>query len=132
MDSRTGESITAHQAESSVFIWAVPNPLFFRIHHVENPLFTRTRIYHIEVRFNHNLRRALGLHKAYFNFQVWTTSMRASGQRYLNRFKLLVMSYLDSLGVIGINNVIRAVRFATDKSYVTDVLENHEIKFKIY
>nr|ALT83528.1 replication enhancement protein [Rhynchosia golden mosaic Yucatan virus] len=132
MDSRTGESITAAQAESSVFIWEIPNPLYFRIHHVENPLFTRTRIYHIEVRFNHNLRKALGLHKAFFNFQVWTTSMTASGQRYLSRFKLLVMSYLDSLGVIGINNVIRAVRFATDKSYVTDVLENHEIKFKIY
>nr|ALC76561.1 replication enhancement protein [Tobacco yellow crinkle virus] len=132
MDSRTGESITAAQAENSVFIWEIANPLYFRIHHVENPLYTRTRIYHIEVRFNHNLRKALGLHKAFFNFQVWTTSMAASGQRYLNRFKLLVMSYLDSLGVIGINNVIRAVRFATDKSYVTDVLENHEIKFKIY
>ncbi|ACJ46586.1 replication enhancement protein [Tobacco begomovirus - [Cuba:Granma:2007]] len=133
MDSRTGESITAAQAENnSVFIWETPNPLYFKIHHVENPLYTRTRIYHIEVRFNYNLRKALGLHKAFFNFQVWTTSMTASGQRYLSRFKLLVMSYLDSLGVIGINNVIRAVRFATDKSYVTDVLENHEIKFKIY
>nr|ALC76571.1 replication enhancement protein [Rhynchosia golden mosaic Yucatan virus] len=132
MDSRTGESITAAQAESSVFIWEIPNPLYFKIHHVENPLYTTTRIYHIEVRFNHNLRKALGLHKAFFNFQVWTTSMTASGQRYLSRFKLLVMSYLDTLGVIGINNVIRAVRFATDKSYVTDVLENHEIKFKIY
>nr|CRI68345.1 Replication enhancer protein [Pepper golden mosaic virus] len=132
MDSRTGESITVDQAENSVFIWEVPNPLFFRIHHVEDPLFTRTRIYHIEVRFNHNLRRALALHKAYLRFQVWTTSMTASGTTYLNRFKFRVMLYLHRLGAIGINNVIRAVRFATDGSYVNYVLENHEIKIKLY
>nr|ABA26619.1 REn [Cabbage leaf curl Jamaica virus] len=132
MDSRTGESITVAQAENSVFIWEVPNPLYFRIRHVEDPLYTRTRIYHIEVRFNHNLRKALDLHKAYFNFQVWTTSMRASGPTYLSRFKCLVMSHLDNLGVIGINHVIRAVRFATDRPYVTHVHENHQIKFKIY
>nr|AFQ00683.1 AC3 [Pepper golden mosaic virus] len=132
MDSRTGESITVRQAENSVFIWEVPNPLFFRIQRVEAPLDTRTRIYHIEVRFNHNLRRALALHKAFLHFQVWTTSMTASGTTYLNRFKFRVMLYLHRLGAIGINNVIRAVRFATDKSYVNYVLENHEIKYKFY
>nr|UFT26556.1 replication enhancer protein [Bean leaf crumple virus] len=132
MDSRTGESITAHQAENSVFIWEVPNPLYFKMNLVEDPIYTRTRIYHIQIRFNHNLRKMLGLHKAFMNFQVWTTSVRASGTTYLNRFRYLVLLYLDRLGLIGINNVIRAVRFATDKSYVNYVLENHEIKFKFY
>ncbi|ART33326.1 replication enhancement protein [Bean leaf crumple virus] len=132
MDSRTGESITAHQAENSVFIWEVPNPLYFKMNLVEDPLYTRTRIYHIQVRFNHNLRKELGLHKAFLNFQVWTTLVRASGTTYLNRFRYLVLLYLDRIGVIGINNVIRAVRFATDKSYVNYILENHEIKFKFY
>nr|QCI56050.1 Replication enhancer protein [Tomato chino La Paz virus] len=132
MDSRTGESITAEQAESSVFIWEVPNPLYFTIHRVEDPIHTNTRIYHIQIRFNHNLRKALHLHKAYLNYQIWTTSVRASGTKYLNRFKYLVLLYLDRLGVICINNVIRAVRFATDKSYVNHVLENYSIKFKIY
>ncbi|AFV48345.1 rep-interacting protein [Blechum interveinal chlorosis virus] len=132
MDSRTEESITARQAESSVFIWKVPNPLFFMIHKVEDPPYTTTRIYSIQIRFNHNLRKELNLHKAYFNFQIWTTSIRASGMDYLNRFKHLVMLYLNQLGVIGINNVIRAVRFATLKSYVNHVLENHEIQFKLY
>nr|AEY94441.1 replication enhancer protein [Pepper golden mosaic virus] len=132
MDSRTGESITARQAENFLFIWEVPNPLFFRIHRVEASLDTRTRIYHIEVRFNHNLRRSLALHKHILHFQVWTTSMTASGTIYLNRFKFRVMLYLHRLGAIRINNVIRAVRFATDKSYVNYVLEHHEIKFKLY
>ncbi|AAQ21059.1 replication enhancer protein [Tomato chino La Paz virus - [Baja California Sur]] len=132
MDSRTGESITADQAENSVFIWEVPNPLYFTIIDVEDPIYTNTRIYHIQIRFNHNLRKALNLHKAYLNYQIWTTSVRASGTNYLSRFKYLVLLYLDRLGVICINNVIRAVRFATDKSYVNHVLENHSIKFKIY
>ncbi|QCG75874.1 replication enhancer protein [Tomato twisted leaf virus] len=132
MDSRTGENITVRQAESSVFIWEVPNPLYFKIQQVEDPIHTSLRIYHIQIRFNHNLRRALNLHKAFLNFQVWTTSVRASGTTYLNRFRYLVLLYLDRIGVIGINNVIRAVRFATDKSYVNYVHENHEIKFNFY
>ncbi|QIR81989.1 REn [Bean bushy stunt virus] len=132
MDLRTGERITAHQAESGVYIWEIENPLYFRIYHVEDPVYTRTRIFHVQIRFNHNLRKALALHKAYLNFQVWTTLTTVSGTTYLNRFKYLVMLYLDRLGVICINNVIRAVSFATDKTYVNVVLENHEIKFKIY
>nr|AFD54512.1 replication-enhancer protein [Macroptilium yellow spot virus]AFD54536.1 replication-enhancer protein [Macroptilium yellow spot virus]AFX60585.1 REN [Macroptilium yellow spot virus]AFX60610.1 REN [Macroptilium yellow spot virus]AFX60670.1 REN [Macroptilium yellow spot virus] len=132
MDSRTGELITAHQAESGVYIWEISNPLYFKINNVEDPLHTMTRIYHVQIRFNHNLRKALALHKAYLNFQVWTISLRASGTTYLVRFKYLVMLYLERIGVISLNNVIRAVRFATDKSYVNYVLENHEIKFKFY
>ncbi|ALK03454.1 replication enhancer protein [Whitefly-associated begomovirus 3] len=132
MDSRTGELITVRQAENGVYIWEITNPLYFKIYGVEDLLYTRTRVYHLQIRFNHNLRRALHLHKAYLNFQVWTTSMTASGSTYLARFRQLVNMYLDQLGVISVNNVIRAVRFATDRSYVSYVLENHAIKFKIY
>ncbi|UWJ07341.1 replication-enhancer protein [Begomovirus paulistiensis] len=132
MDSRTGEFITAPQAENGVYTWEITNPLYFRIIRVEDPIYTNTRVYHIQIRFNHNLRKALDLHKCFLNFQVWTTSLTASGTIYLNRFKYLVNMYLDQVGVISINLVIRAVRFATDRSYVNHVLENHSIKYKIY
>nr|ABM45867.1 replication enhancer protein [Tomato mosaic Havana virus]ALK03469.1 replication enhancer protein [Tomato mosaic Havana virus] len=132
MDSRTGDIITARRAENGVFIWEIENPLYFKINRVEEPLYTRSKVYHIQIRFNHNLRRALHLHKAFLNFQVWTTSMTASGSTYLARFRHFVIVYLDQLGVISLNNVIRAVRFATDRHYVHDVLENHSIKFKFY
>ncbi|ANY43212.1 replication enhancement protein [Croton golden mosaic virus] len=132
MDSRTGELITARQAESGVYIWEIINPLYFRINGVEDPQYTRTRIFHVQIRFNHNLRNQLHLHKAYLNFQVWTTSLTTSGTSYLVRFRQLVLMYLDQLGVISINNVIRAVRFATDRQYVHSVIENHIIKYKIY
>nr|AEY68346.1 replication enhancer protein [Squash yellow mild mottle virus] len=132
MDLRTWEDITVYQAENSGFIWEVPNPLYFKIYNVEDPLYTHTRIYHIQIRFNHNLRRALNLHKAYLNFQVWTESIRASGTNYLNRFRHLVILYLDRLRFVGLNNVIRACSWATDRSYVTGVIEDHKIKFNIY
>nr|UWJ07346.1 replication-enhancer protein [Begomovirus paulistiensis] len=132
MDSRTGEFITAPQAENGVYTWEITNPLYFRIIRVEDPIYTNTRVYHIQIRFNHNLRKALDLHKCFINFQVWTTSLTASGTTYLNRFKYLVNMYLDQVGVISINLVIRAVRFATDRFYVNHVLENHSIKYKIY
>ncbi|AEF12621.1 replication enhancer [Chenopodium leaf curl virus] len=132
MDSRTGELITAAQAENGVFIWEIENPLYFRIDRVEEPAYTSSRVYHIQIRANHNLRRVLDLHKAFLTFQVWTTSLTASGTTYLNRFRQLVNMYLDQLGVISINNVIRAASFATDRSYVTNVLFRHSIKFKIY
>ncbi|QHQ74287.1 replication enhancer protein [Sida interveinal bright yellow virus] len=132
MDSRTGELITAPQAEDGVYIWEIENPLYFKMYRVEDLIYTNTRVYNVQIRFNHNLRKALHLHKAYLNFQVWTTSMTASGSSYLNRFRHLVNMYLDMLGVISLNNVIRAVRFATDRSYVNYVLEDHSIKFKLY
>nr|QQL13376.1 replication enhancer protein [Malvaviscus yellow mosaic virus] len=132
MDSRTGELITAPQAENGVYIWEISNPLYFKIYMVEDPPYTTSRVYHIQIRFNHNLRRALDLHKCFLNFQVWTTSIQASGLTYLNRFKYLVLMYLEQLGVITINNVIRAVRFATARRYVNYVLENHSIKLNLY
>nr|UBR90462.1 replication-enhancer protein [Cnidoscolus mosaic leaf deformation virus] len=132
MDIRTGEPITAPQAQNGVFIWEVPNPLYFKIINVENLPYTNTRVYHLQIRFNHNLRKALDLHKCFLNFQVWTTSLTASGRTYLSRFTYLVNMYLDQVGVISINLVIRAVRFATDRVYVNHVLENHSIKYKLY
>nr|UBR90624.1 replication-enhancer protein [Cnidoscolus mosaic leaf deformation virus] len=132
MDTRTGEPITAPQAQNGVFIWEVPNPLYFKIINVEDLMYTNTRVYHVQIRFNHNLRKALDLHKCFLNFQVWTTSLTASGRTYLSRFTYLVNMYLDQVGVISINLVIRAVRFATDRVYVNHVLENHSIKYKLY
>ncbi|QHB15493.1 AC3 [Papaya begomovirus 2] len=132
MDSRTGENITASQAENSVFIWEIQNPLYFKLVSVEDPPWTNTRIYHVQIRFNHNLRRALGLHKAFLNFQIWTTRIQASGMTYLNRFKYLVLLYLDETHLISLNNVIRAVRCATNRAYVHAVIEQHSIKFNIY
>nr|UZH24577.1 replication enhancer protein [Chayote yellow mosaic virus] len=133
MDLRTGELITAHQAQNSVFIWELTNPLYFKIvDHIERPN-TNHDILSIQIRFNHNLRKALGIHKCFLNFRVWTT-LRPQTGRFLRVFKTQVLKYLDSVHVISINFVIRAVAHVLNSvlTGTIDVIENHEIKFNVY
>ncbi|QGA69837.1 replication enhancer protein [Ocimum golden mosaic virus] len=134
MDLRTGELITAPQARNGVFIWQINNPLYFTItHHDKRPFNNNHDIISVQIRFNHNMRKELGIHKCFLNFQVWTTLQPRIGH-FLRVFKFQVLKYLDSLGVISINNVIRAVDHVLYNVIVNtlQVKENHEIKFNIY
>nr|QJA07400.1 replication enhancement protein [Tomato leaf curl Uganda virus] len=134
MDSRTGEYITAHQAMSGVNIWEIQNPLYFKItDHNIRPFNTNHDIISIQIRFNHNLRKELGIHKCFLNFKVWTTLQPQTG-RFLRVFRYQVLKYLDNLGVISINTVIRAVDHVLYNVLVNtlQVTEEHEIKFNLY
>nr|CAS97491.1 replication enhancer protein (REn) [Pepper yellow vein Mali virus] len=134
MDSRTGEHITARQAKNGVFIWEINNPLYFTItNHDIRPFNMNQDILTLQIRFNHNLRRALGIHKCFLNFKVWTTLRPPTGL-FLRVFRFQVLKYLNNLGVISINNVIRAVDHVLYVVLVNtiSVLENHEIKFNLY
>ncbi|BAP91214.1 replication enhancer protein [Corchorus golden mosaic virus [Bangladesh:Shariatpur:2013]] len=130
MDLRTGDPITVYQAESSVFTWRVPNPLYFKI--ISATDLGARHLLLLQIRFNHNLRKALQLHKCYLNFRVWTTS-RWRISSFCLVFSSRIRHYLDDLGAIGINNVIRAVAHAADTLVYVHVEEqNHIIKFNIY
>ncbi|ABY60976.1 replication enhancement protein [Tomato leaf curl Ghana virus] len=134
MDLRTGELITAAQAQSGVFIWEIQNPLYFKItNHDERPFNYQHDIITVQIRFNHNLRKALGIHKCFLNFKVWT-SLRPQTGRFLRVFRVQVFKYLDNLGVISINAIIRAVDHVLYNVLegTNCVLEQHEIKFNIY
>nr|AXN77443.1 replication enhancer protein [Tomato leaf curl Mahe virus] len=134
MDLRTGELITAAQAQSGVFIWEIQNPLYFKIiKHDSRAFNTNHDIISIQIRFNHNLRKVLEIHKCFLNFKVWT-SLRPQTGRFLSVFRTQVLKYLDSLGVISINAIIRAVDYVLHDVFVNtlQVTENHEIKFNIY
>nr|QBC98229.1 replication enhancer protein [Pepper yellow vein Mali virus] len=134
MDSRTGEHITARQARNGVFIWEINNPLYFTItNHDIRPFNMNQDIITLQIRFNHNLRRALGIHKCFLNFKVWTT-LRPQTGLFLRVFRFQVLKYLNNLGVISINNVIRAVDHVLYVELVNtiSVMEDHEIKFNIY
>nr|AYN61544.1 AC3 [Tomato leaf curl New Delhi virus]WBU87218.1 replication enhancer [Papaya leaf curl Haveri virus]QCB61291.1 replication enhancer protein [Tomato leaf curl New Delhi virus]WOR75545.1 replication enhancer protein [Tomato leaf curl New Delhi virus]WOR75550.1 replication enhancer protein [Tomato leaf curl New Delhi virus] len=133
-DSRTGEYITADRAESGVFIWTVPNPLYFKIlKHDSRPFLTNHDIIKVQIQFNHNLRRALGLHKCFLTFQVWT-GLRPPTGIFLRVFRTQVLKYLDMLGVVSIYNVIRAVYHVLDNVLhkTVDVLATYDIKSNIY
>ncbi|CAJ57820.2 replication enhancer protein [Vernonia yellow vein virus] len=109
MDSHTGEPITAAQAQNGVFIWEVPNPLYFKIlKHLQRPFNMNKDIIEVRIQFNHYLRKALGLRKCYLTFTIWS-HLRPATSHFLRVFKTQVLKYLDSLGVISLNLVIRAV-----------------------
>nr|ALB25922.1 replication enhancer protein [Okra enation leaf curl virus] len=110
MDSRTGERITAAHTRNGVFIWEVPNPLYFKIlSHDDRPFTTNMDIIKIRIQFNYNLRRTLGVHKSFLTFVVGTTLHPPTGL-FLWVFKTQVLEVLNGLGVISINLVIFAVK----------------------
>nr|CDR32841.1 Replication Enhancer Protein [Catharanthus yellow mosaic virus]CRL92713.1 Replication enhancer protein [Cathranthus yellow vein mosaic virus] len=134
MDSRTGESITAAQAENGVYIWEIQNPLYFKItEHHSRPLNMNHDIINIRVQFNHNLRKRLGIMKCFLGLKIHTRLHPQTGH-FLRVFKTQVLRYLDSLGVISINNCIKAFRHVLYDVLegTINVIENHDIKFNIY
>nr|UOL66014.1 replication enhancer protein [Tomato leaf curl New Delhi virus] len=133
-DSRTGEYITVDRAESGVYIWEVPNPLYFKVmKHHERALNTENDIITIRIQFNHNLRKALGIHQCFLIFQIWT-GLRPPIGLFLKVFKTQVLKYLDMLGVISIYNVIRAVYHVLDDvlEKTIDVSTTYDVKLNIY
>nr|AEG90009.1 replication enhancer [East African cassava mosaic Kenya virus]AEG90015.1 replication enhancer [East African cassava mosaic Kenya virus] len=134
MDSRTGELITAPQAKNGVFTWEITNPLYFDItNHDRRPGNMNHDIITIQIRFNHNIRKALGIHKCFLNFKVWTTLRPPTGL-FLKVFRYQVLKYLDMIGVISINTVIQAVDHVLYNVLLNtlQVTEQHAIKFNLY
>nr|AYN61553.1 AC3 [Tomato leaf curl Karnataka virus]QCE30468.1 replication enhancer [Hollyhock leaf curl virus] len=134
MDSGTGELITAAQAKDGVYIWEVPNPLYFKImDHSNRPFLMKQDIITVQIRFNHNLRKALGLHKCFLVFRIWTT-LQPQTWRFLRVFRYQVLKYLDMCGVISINLFVKAVKHVLYNVIkgTEHVEQSNLIKFKIY
>ncbi|AAU00330.1 AC3 protein [Tomato leaf curl Guangdong virus] len=134
MDLRTGELITAAQAENGVYTWTINNPLYFKIpQHLERPFRRNHDIITVQIQFNYNLRKALGIHQCFLTCRIWTL-LHPQTSHFLRVFKYQCMKYLANLGVISINNVIRAISHV-----LYDVLEgtiettfSSIIKFNLY
>ncbi|AAK16438.1 C3 protein [Tomato leaf curl Malaysia virus] len=134
MDFRTGELLTVTQCESGVYTWTIKNPLYFKItQHHERPFLRNHDIVTIQVQFNHNLRKALGIHQCFLTCQIWTR-LHLQTWRFLRVFKYQCMRYLNRLGVISINNVIRAMSHVVYDVFegTIDAQFSHRIKFNIY
>nr|AFS63522.1 replication enhancer protein [Bhendi yellow vein India virus] len=134
MDSGTGERITAAQSKNGVYIWKVPNPLYFKIlSHDNRPFMTNMDIITLRIHFNYNLRKALGLHKCFLTFRIWTTLHPPTGL-FLRVFKTQVLKYLNNLGVISLNLVIKAVEHVLYNviNQTMYVDQYSDIKFKLY
>nr|QAB47421.1 Replication enhancer protein [Chilli leaf curl virus] len=134
MDSRTGEPITAAQAENGVFIWEITNPLYFKItEHHSRPFLRSQDIITVQIRFNHNLRKALGMHKCFLTYRIWTTLQPQTGH-FLRVFKTQVLKVLNNFAVISINNINRAVDHVLWNvlDHVVYVNQSYSIKYNLY
>ncbi|ACM45547.1 replication enhancer [Bhendi yellow vein Bhubhaneswar virus] len=130
MDSRTGEPITAAQAENGVFIWEIQNPLYFKItEHHNRPFLMKEDIITVQIQFNHNLRKALGMHKCFLAFRIWMTSHPPTGL-FLRVFQTQVLKYLNNLGVISIKSVDHVLWNVLH--HVVYVDQSYSIKFNLY
>ncbi|QGA69869.1 replication enhancer protein [Ocimum mosaic virus] len=134
MDSRTGENITAAQSMSGVYTSDVPNPLYFKIlYHHSRPFQTGHDIIVVQVRFNHNLKKALGILKCFLTFKIFTR-LQPQTSHFLRVFRYQFMKYVNQLGAISLNICIRSadhVLYNVMQGTI-EVQEDHDIKFKIY
>nr|QES95391.1 replication enhancer protein [Okra enation leaf curl virus] len=134
MGSRAGERVTAAPTMKGGFFWEVPNPLYFKILNPDNrPFPTNMDIITKRVQFNYNLWRALGVHKCFLNYRVWTT-LHPPTCLFLRVFKTQVLKYLNNLGVISINLVIKAVEHVLYNviQQTMYVDQYSDIKFDLY
>lgn len=126
MDSRTELLITAPQAESGIYVWQINNPLYFKLEeHHEKTYSKHYDIITIQIQFNYNLRKALQIHKCWFSFKFFIT-LSPRGYNFLNLFRSHVLYFLNDLGVILVNNVIRIVSYFVSRlqQHVLDVSQD--------
>nr|AIP88947.1 replication enhancer [East African cassava mosaic Cameroon virus] len=134
MDLRTGEDIGALQWRNGAFIWEIPHPLYFTIlNHDSMPFNMNHDVIDVQIRFNYTLRKALGMHKCFLHFRIWTR-LHPQTWCFFKTFRTQVMKYLNNLGVISISTVIDAVHHVLNIVFVgtLSVSQDHAIKFNIY
>ena len=134
MDERTLEALTLSQCINGIYTWDISNPIYFRVvRHLQRPFDMNLDIIEIQIRFNNNLRRALKIHKCWIYFTFWTT-LTPSAEGSISRFRFHVMNYLDQLGVISINNVIRAAQYfyARYERHIVQVGQKESIQLMLY
>lgn len=134
MDERTREELSYTQCINATLFETVPNPLYFVVlKHEERPFLKPFNIIEVQIRFNGNLRRQLSIHKCCINYKIWTT-LTASPEAFLDRFKYIVMNYLDNLGMISINNVVKAVQYFYDRyaNHILQIEQTESIMFNLF
>nr|QHD57776.1 replication enhancer protein [Horsegram yellow mosaic virus] len=134
MDFRTGDNITAAQLRNGVYIWEVRNPLSFKIlQHRPMGAGSRMIVTQIRLMFNHGLKKALQMHKCFFDLKLYHYMTATSGM-ILSIFRNQLFRYLNNLGVISIGNVLSgASHILYEKLHlVEDVSFTHNVQYKLY
>nr|ALF37783.1 replication enhancer [Beet curly top virus] len=131
-DFRTEEPITLQQATNSIPVDLVPNPLYLKL----QDFFRSGPVYQlkVQIRLNHNLRKYLNLHKCWIDLTITASHRTLTGDRFLKVLKKRLEIYLDNLGLICINNVIRGLNHVLyeEFNFVSSVIQNQSVAMKLY
>nr|QFR35836.1 C3 [Beet curly top virus] len=131
-DFRTELPITLEQATKSTPTTSVPNPLYFKLLWFER--FGTIYQLKVQMRFNHNLRKSLNLHKCWIDLTITGSHRTLTGDRFLRALKNQLDWVLERQSSISINKIIRIFNYILYKrfNFVSSVIQYTSIAMKLY
>nr|AMD16442.1 replication enhancer [Beet curly top virus] len=131
-DFRTELPITLEQATKLTPTTSVPNPLYFKILWFER----YGTIYQLKVqmRFNHNLRKSLNLHKCWIDMTITGSHRTLTGDRFLRVLKSQVDREIKKRSSLSINIVIQILNHVLYSifNFVDSVIQYTSIAMNLY
>nr|WDR24382.1 replication enhancer [Beet curly top virus] len=131
-DFRTEEPITLQQATNSIPVDLVPNPLYLKL----QDFYRSGTVYQlkVQIRFNHNLRKYLNLHKCWIDLTITGSHRTLTGDRFLRALKNQLDWVLERQSSISINKIIRIFNYILYKrfNFVSSVIQYTSIAMKLY
>nr|AMD16400.1 replication enhancer [Beet curly top virus] len=131
-DFRTEEPITLQQATNSIPVDLVPNPLYLKL----QEFFRTGPVYQlkVQIRFNHNLRKYLNLHKCWIDLTITGSHRTLTGDRFLRVLKNQVDREIKKRSSLSINIVIEILNHVLYSvfNFVNSVIQNTSIAMKLY
>ncbi|ARR74678.1 replication enhancer protein [Pepper yellow dwarf virus - Mexico] len=131
-DFRTEEPITLQQATNSVPVASVPNPLYFKLLWFER--YGTVYQLKVQIRFNHNLRKSLNLHKCWMDLTITGSHRTLTGDRFLKVLKSQVDLAIRRRSSLSINIVIDILNHVLYNvlNFVESVIQYTSIAVKLY
>nr|APB54187.1 replication enhancer [Beet curly top virus] len=131
-DFRTEEPITLEQATKSTPTTSVPNPLYFKLLWFER--YGTVYQLKVQMRFNHNLRKSLNLHKCWIDMTITGSHRTLTGDRFLRVLKTQVDREIKKRSSLSINIVTEILNhvFYSTFNFVDSVIQYTSIAMKLY
>ncbi|AFD23477.1 C3 replication enhancer protein [Beet curly top virus] len=131
-DFRTEEPITLQQATNSIPVDLVPNPLYLKLQdfYRSGPVYQLK----VQIRFNHNLRKYLNLHKCWIDLTITGSHRTLTGDRFLRVLKNQVDREIKKRSFLSINIVIEILNHVLYSvfNFVNSVIQYTSIAMKLY
>nr|UPO25234.1 REn [Beet curly top virus] len=131
-DFRTGDPITLQQATRAVQVASVPNPLYIKLLWFQRygPVY-QTKV---QIRFNHNLRRFLNLHKCWIDLTITGSHRTLTGDRFLRVLKRQLQLAITRRETISINIVVNILEYILYDvfNFVSSVIQDTSIAMNLY